>query len=154
MTYTKTILCLANSRRPGGRCIAGKEVVDDVVGSWVRPIRNVESEAIPEKDRRYEDGTYARVLDIIEIEFKEHLPDGHQTENHVIDHRYYWEKVGQADWENVVDALDEFDGELWIDRQSTYYGDYDRISEDEASAGASPASVRPCSADDPDGLDK
>ena len=29
LKYAKTILCLANSRKTSGRCIAGKELVDD-----------------------------------------------------------------------------------------------------------------------------
>jgi hypothetical protein len=35
--YTKTIVCLANSRKPpSGRCIAGREVTQTGFGNWIR----------------------------------------------------------------------------------------------------------------------
>ena len=106
MSYNKTILCLANSRRPTGRCIAGKEVVSDGYGNWLRPVSARDSEEISEEERRYEDGTDPKVLDIIRILFLEPRPTIYQTENHVIDDQDYWEKVDQAGWNDVIEALD------------------------------------------------
>ena len=39
----KRIVCLANSRMPGGNCVAGKEVlVGGKIGGWIRPVGAVE----------------------------------------------------------------------------------------------------------------
>src|SRR5580658_3890257 len=37
MPETRTIVCLANSRRLSGRSIAGKEILADGYGKWIRP---------------------------------------------------------------------------------------------------------------------
>ena len=43
----KRIVCLANSRKLGGRCIAGKELLaDGVSGSWIRPVSHREFEEV------------------------------------------------------------------------------------------------------------
>ena len=35
----KRIVCLANSRKRGGRCVAGKELLaDGRAGGWIRPV--------------------------------------------------------------------------------------------------------------------
>lgn len=36
MATTKRIVCLANSRKLNGRCVAGREVLDGDPGPWVR----------------------------------------------------------------------------------------------------------------------
>jgi hypothetical protein len=49
-TYTKTILCLANSRRRGGRCVAGKEFANNSAGPWILPVNVQNQSAISEID--------------------------------------------------------------------------------------------------------
>jgi hypothetical protein len=36
--YTKRIVCLANSVKHGGLCIAGREVMEHGFGGWIRPV--------------------------------------------------------------------------------------------------------------------
>jgi hypothetical protein len=36
--YKKTIVCLANSIKDNGRCIAGREVLANRYGGWIRPV--------------------------------------------------------------------------------------------------------------------
>ena len=67
----KTFVCLANSRKLSGRCIAGKEFSNNIPGDWIRPISEREHHEISEVDRRYSDGTTAQTFDIISVEFKE-----------------------------------------------------------------------------------
>ena len=95
--YEKTIICLANSRKMSGRCIAGKVYEDEKLGEWIRPVSGRPHEEISEEDRRYSDGGRARLLDIVSIRFKKHNPGTYQTENHQIDDNIYWEKEGHAD---------------------------------------------------------
>jgi hypothetical protein len=82
--YEKTILCLANSRRPGGRCFAGKEFANGATGPWIRPINAANSDAISEEDRTYQNGALADVLDIVTIPMQGPRPRAHHQEDHQI----------------------------------------------------------------------
>lgn len=132
--YTKTILCLANSRKMSGRCLAGKEIDGDKVGGWVRPISSREHEEISEEERRYENGNSASLLDIISIPFLGPKPGTYQSENHLIADKYYWERTASATWAQIVNAVDNVAGPLWINGHSTYNGGNDQIPEEEAAA--------------------
>jgi hypothetical protein len=81
----KIILCLANSRKLSGRCIAGREITPDGYAGWVRPISARVSAEVSEEERRYENGSDPRVLDIIEVPVLAANPHLHQVENWVID---------------------------------------------------------------------
>lgn len=79
------LICLANSHKYGGRCLAGLELNadDDIVRDsrdrprWIRPIWPGNHGAIPFflVDR-------IQLLDIVEIELTQAVPDGFQTENY------------------------------------------------------------------------
>jgi hypothetical protein len=127
MSYNKTILCLADSRKMSGCCIAGKEWDDGTTGQWIRPVSERQAEEISIEDRRYEDGTLPRVLDVVSIEMKVPKPTGFQPENHVIDDGFYWRKVAQGTWEQVIAAVDNAPGSLWLDGDSSYNGRNDQI---------------------------
>ncbi len=83
MGYTKTIACLANSRKPpsGGRCVAGREVTPSGFGAWIRPVSVRPTQEISEEERRYQDGTDPQVLDVIAIQLASAQPQLHQKEN-------------------------------------------------------------------------
>jgi hypothetical protein len=127
--YTKTILCLANSRRPGGRCVAGKELSGGKIGAWMRPINGQNGNAVSELDLQLENGTVADVLDVLTIPMVQPSPQGHQTENHLIAPDYYWTKQFRANWQHVVEATDSVTGTLWSTGDSTYHGQNDKVSE-------------------------
>jgi len=132
---TKRIICLANSRKLNGRCVAGIDVEDNP-GDWIRPVSGREHGEVSERDRRYENGADPALLDIIDIEMKGACPEGHQQENWLIDETIYWDKVGTAS----LDDLDEFVAPkeiLWNRGNSTYQGLNDRITPAEAEASGS-----------------
>jgi len=81
------ILCLANSYKTGGRCIAG---IDIETGEWIRPIPNNINKAIG--FQRMINGREPELLDILEIPVENYGPDeGCQPENRLIK-RGRWEQ--------------------------------------------------------------
>src|SRR5690349_16424769 len=56
------LICLANSWRPGGRCIAG---IDRATGAWIRPVP-AETDAIPET-RCTVGATALALLDVFDV---------------------------------------------------------------------------------------
>jgi len=121
----ETIVCLANSRKMTGRCVAGKRTSDN---SWCRPISNRAGHEISEFDRRYPDGKTAQLFDIIEIPCIRKCPNSYQSENVLIDDRFYWEKKGRASWADILELI-EPTADLWVDGSSAYYNRNNRISD-------------------------
>lgn len=128
MGYEKTIVCLANSRKISGRCIAGKEALSKGFGEWVRPVSSRQSAEISEEERRYENGEDPRLFDVVTIPMLEHRPKAYQAENHLIDDEMYWVKVGRLGWNDAGKLVDRQRGPLWLNNDSSYNGLNDRIS--------------------------
>lgn len=119
------IVCLANSRKIAGRCVAGKRVSNQ---SWIRPVSDRPGHEISELDRRYSDGKTAQLLDVIDIPCIEARPNRHQGENVLIDDRFYWEKKGRASWQDILALVDQ-DADLWANGSSAYYNRNNRVPE-------------------------
>ena len=125
---SKTILILANSRKPSGRCIAGIEIRGNRGADWIRPVSAREHGEVSERERQYADGTDPKVLDVVRIPVLEHAPGSHQTENWILDPKYYWERTRIASVRELDDLTDPSD--LWIcDASDTRYGLNDRVDE-------------------------
>ena len=121
---TKRIICLANSRKPYGRCIAGKEF--NGTRSWIRPVSDRDDGEVSLEERQYEDGSDPRVLDVIDIPLLKARPVGCQQENWLLDPEYYWTRVGrfpESDLDRLLDPVER----LWIDGASTSNGQNDKI---------------------------
>jgi len=92
------IICLANSYKHGGRCIAG---IEPETGAWIRPVPNTPEQAIT-PSMRLINGNEPRILDIIEIPLEDYGPDnGCQRENRLL-LPGRWKKVGQVAAHNVL----------------------------------------------------
>jgi hypothetical protein len=126
MATVKRIICLANSRKINGRCVAGRELINGQPGGWLRPVSDREHEEVSEYERQYQDGSDPSVRDIIDVPLLSPRPKDHQRENWLLDPKYYWTKVGRAEWKDL-EQLDEPANSLWIDGHSTYNGRNDKI---------------------------
>ena len=84
------IICLANSKKYQARCVAG--LCTDGRG-WVRPIGPNEHGTLDARHYTLDDGSEARVLDLLRIELDSPRPEPHQPENWL---------VGQARWKLIA----------------------------------------------------
>ena len=131
MAVTKTIVCLANSRKLSGRCLAGKERSGSVVGPWIRPVSARSTEEVSERDRAYKDGSDPRVMDIIDVPLIEPKPKTFQSENWLLDPQTYWVRRGALPYAQLA-AVADTPSSLWINGFKTYHGLNDRVPEEEA----------------------
>lgn len=78
---TFKIVCLANSFKHGGRCIAG--IKTDRTG-WIRPISAQLDGTLTEADCQLANGKFPELFDVIKINCTEPYPSSHQPENWVV----------------------------------------------------------------------
>jgi len=130
--YFCEIVCLANSRKNSGRCIAGKLIDGPQAGEWVRPVSAREGAEISELERRFKNGSSPALLDILRVPLKTKAPHPYQPENHVIDAKFYWQATGRMDWDATARLADEVQGELWANLSSSKFGLNDRVHDDHA----------------------
>jgi hypothetical protein len=79
---TFELICLANSKKHGGRCVAGLRTDG---GGWVRPVGPTPDAVLQPRHYRLDDGTEARVLDVVQIGCQEPVPKPHHPEDWVVD---------------------------------------------------------------------
>jgi len=132
MPTIKRIICLANSRKPSGRCIAGRELLDDQPAGWIRPVSAREHEEVSEREREYQNGEDPHVLDVIDVPVLEARPGTFQSENWLLDPDYYWSKVSRLDASDLGNYVDN-EGPLWLNISSTIAGLNNRIPVDQAN---------------------
>ena len=128
----KRIVCLANSRKLNGRCIAGRELLGRGPGSWIRPVSAREHEEVSEYERQYEDGSDPQVLDIFDVPLLEPRPNPYQPENWLLDPEQYWARVDRLPAADL-DRLVYRPGRLWLTGSHTYNGRNDQIPIDLAT---------------------
>ncbi len=127
MTDSRRIVCLANSRKLSGRCIAGREWSEaGGAGRWIRPVSERPGEEVSKQERQYEDGSDPCVLDIVDVPLLAPQPKDWQTENWLLDPGSYWRKKGSYSWFDLP-ALADRAAPLWLDGRSSYNGRNDRI---------------------------
>jgi len=132
VSCVKRIVCLANSRKFAGRCIAGKEVRPEGFGAWVRPVSARSTTELSRDERRYRDGKDPKILDIMDVGLREPAPHGYQMENHLIDAVRGYRKVGELPWDRIGALLDEPET-LWTNESSSRFGCNDRVAAAQAA---------------------
>lgn len=123
LAMKKTFICLANSRKLSGLCIAGK-TLDDL--SSFRPISSRSTEELSEIEIRYKNGQLPKLLDVITVEIKNAKPNGFQPENYLIDTDYYWSFDSHFNFDDLDKFIDN-PSCFWTNTESSYNGKNDRI---------------------------
>lgn len=132
MAYVKRIVCLANSFKTGGSCIAGREVLESgKCGGWLRPVSERPTAEVRVSECRYQSNETPKLLDIIDVPLLKAAPRHHQTENHVIDAAERWVKRGELPFDEL-EQLRERPESLWINSDRTKTGAFNCISQAEA----------------------
>ena len=120
-------MILANSFKHGGRCIAGKAATRrsdeewDVSDEWIRPVTKDASlhGAIPLEicsDRGSRE--LLKVMDLVEIDLLQHVPEPGQPENWTFSKRMPWRKVAYFRESHSIHLLDR-PSNIWFDPAST-----------------------------------
>jgi hypothetical protein len=117
----KTIVCLANSYKHGGRCIAGIDIHD---GQWIRLHGNSPDGALCACEYVLDDGSEPRLLDVIEVELHYALPtDSHPEDWTIAPVRWHsvCDSPTPAQWQKLTTAADKSTTILrgYRDRMST-----------------------------------
>jgi len=74
-------ICLANSRKLAGRCVAGLRLDCD---EWIRPVSQDSEGTLLRRHYVLDDGSEVALLDVIEVHVSEHRPKPYQPENWVL----------------------------------------------------------------------
>ncbi len=134
MTTYIDIICLANSRKRNGHCIAGKMFDGNHLGGWMRPVSALPTGELSSEDISFENGKHPRLLDVITVPVLNRSVHHYQAENYQIDTNWYWEKKGRIGTKNL-DRLRDDPPELWYNGDRSFYGCNDRVPEDLAKTG-------------------
>jgi hypothetical protein len=128
VSYTKTIVCLANSRKLTGRCVAGKEWDGRTAAAWCRPVSARERGELTAERWYAKSWRDPLLLDLIEVALLSPHPSGCQTENHLVDTTVRWKFRGRVTPHCLLANLDHPSGPLWVNGESTSCGLNDRVS--------------------------
>ncbi|MFI7318764.1 dual OB domain-containing protein [Streptomyces venezuelae] len=124
MAVIKELVCLANSRKHLGRCIAG---IDIESNTWVRPVSSRQTHEVSAPERQYRDGAEPRVLDVVSMRLLRPKRFGFQTENWILDPGSQWVKRGHVGWDDLC-RLEQKPKHLWVNSEdSTRKGLNDRV---------------------------
>src|SRR5206468_2859420 len=106
MVTVKRIICLANSKKMSGRCIAGRELGAGGAGQWIRPVSSRPNEEVSENERQYADGSDPGLLDVIDVPLLRQAPHACQTENWLLDPSQYWRRIRRANWNELQACIE------------------------------------------------
>jgi len=115
--FSKEIICLANSKKLNGRCVAGKELN---MNKWIRPVSNTPTGELSLEQISYPNGYLPEVLDVIKIYFEKEVPKIYQPENILIASKK-WEKTRKIDFTDLESFVDNAN-DIWLK-----YSKQDRI---------------------------
>ena len=131
---TKQIVCLANSRKLGRSCFAGKELLPDgSPGPWVRPVSAREYGEVSLAECRYSNGLIPKVLDLINVPILRKKPKGYQQENWLLDPMRKWDAIKTIPENSLLSWVDPVET-LWHNGSSSSNGLNNRFPEERVGA--------------------
>ncbi|MFZ2448749.1 MAG: DNA helicase RecQ [Syntrophobacteraceae bacterium] len=123
---TRKIVCLANSRKFSGRCIAGKEVLPEGIGGWIRPVGESATGELSLGDFLPLAGREPKLLDVMALEVgEEDRTHPYQPENHFAAGGC-WSFDDALPRSRLPELLDEVE-HLWINGYHSRNGINDRM---------------------------
>jgi hypothetical protein len=133
------LTCLANSRKLGGRCVAGVTQT----GTWIRPVSEFADGTLYSSHYTMDNGVAAAVFDVVRVPVTAPRPEFYQPENWVVPQRGDWTYVRTLSQEEARAKL----AGLAQTEPQLFGNESDRISVQAISSGAtiteSLAVVRP-----------
>lgn len=131
--YQHQFVCLASSKKPGGRCVAGKIWGGPNHGAWIRPVSHRQNDSISDAEIVCHNGEELKNLDVATVTYRGVQNHTYQSENHVISHPPAWQsggRVGVGDLAQLEDRPDQ----LWESGYHSTSGFNDRVHADELTA--------------------
>lgn len=103
----RRIICLANSKKFKGRCLAGKLYTHGKIGGWIRPVSNRFDDSLNKLERQVGKDTEPQLLDILEFGIKKSISTGHQVENWLINPNRLMVRTGRISPIELLPAIDK-----------------------------------------------
>ena len=128
-----TFVCLANSKKHGGRCLAGKASWRGSFNKWIRPVTDRPTEELQEPEFRLHTGEDARLLDVLEIRLIRDYPNLHQQENFLMNVSVPLKKVRTFTIDEATAIVDK-PSDLWGIGHSSSKGINDFVAKNEIEA--------------------
>src|SRR5258706_11122588 len=97
MSYTKTIVCLANSRKLAGRCVAGKEWDGCNLGAWCRAVSARDRGELTAERWYCKTSRDPNFFALIAVSLLGPRPSSLQTQHHPVDQSVRWKLAGHVD---------------------------------------------------------
>ena len=121
----RKIICLANSRKYSGRCIAGKELLPGGIGGWIRVVSGSRTGELTIKEITMQNGSPPELLDLIALYTEEGAAHRYQSENRFAgDTLWIWDRKMSP---SILPRLCDEPEHLWINGYSSAGGVNDRI---------------------------
>lgn len=130
--HNATFVCLANSRKNNGRCIAGKAFYNGSYSKWIRPVTDRQTHALETPEHRIITGEDSKLLDILTIQLLKPQANEHQQENWLMNVGVPLNKVGEFSLTEIHKLLDS-PASLWSVGSSSGSGINDRVPHSEIS---------------------
>ena len=127
-----TMVCLANSRKRGGRCVAGLAWEAHDHWAWIRPVSSHGTGEL-NSERFYDDGSEPQLLDVIDLSLLKPAPLGCHAEDILIDSSRLWHKRDSLTYREALDQIPLALTPLWINGKRTSHGLNDAMSERSAA---------------------
>jgi ATP-dependent DNA helicase RecQ len=123
--HNRKIVCLANSRKYSGCCVAGKELLSGRISRWIRPVGGSPTGELSPRETVMQNGSVPKLLDIISVQLGAGCPNTYRSENHRIAEGH-WVWTGTLPLSRLPELCDEVES-LWINGYHSRQGRNDRM---------------------------